>query len=204
MALWLFHRTRLVRVFYSLPVAALLLVAMTTLLRAQDGGSPALSIGVRPEDFDRPQQPVDVPPALKEELDPQYPDAEKSRGHVGIVIVRAAIDARGDVTFAVVTKRCRYPVLDSSALRAVAGAWFKPALRDGKPVAAQLTIPVQFTTGTVDQLHDVQKTPEELREDVKRLETTKQAVENEQKAIEEEIRALKEARKKKGALPSGK
>ena len=158
---------------------------------AQDRKAVRLSYGTRPADFDRPQAALDSPPVLSEDFEVPYPEAEQRRGHTGIVIVQAAIDEQGEVVYAIVTKHCGFPALDSAALRAVTQARFKPARRDGRSVAARMTIPVEFTTSIPDQVHDVEKTQEELRDDVRRLEKSKKAAEEEQRKIEEEIRRLK-------------
>lgn len=156
-----------------------------------------LSFGTRPSDFDRPQPPLDAAPELLEPLDVLYPEYEKRHGHTGITVLAAAIDARGDVIYGEVIKSCGYPVLDSSALSALRNAWFKAAKREGRQVAARLTIPVQFTNIHTSDKHDVEKTNDELRDDVRTLENSKRMLEEEQRKIEEEMKRLRQ-RKAKG------
>jgi TonB family protein len=180
------------RAFLFLLLTAGLLVSARVMAFAQEDAGTQLFFGARPADFDESQRDLDSPPALRDDLHIAFPAEEQRRGHAGIVIVRAAIDARGEVTYAIVTKRCAWPALDSAALRAVAEARFIPARRDGREVAARLTIPVQFSTATPGQVYDVEKTTEELRDETRQLEKAKRGAADEQKAIEEEIRRLKE------------
>jgi TonB family protein len=195
-----FMFARVARVFYSAFLLGLI-AWLSPALEAQESSKIRLETGTRPIDFDEPQAPLDSPPTLNEELDVRYTESERRRGHTGIVIVHAAIDERGEVVYAVVTKACNFPALDSSALHAVATGWFKPAHRDGKPVAARITIPVQFTNGYSEQLHDVQKTSEDLHDDVRSLERSKHQLEDEQRKLEGELNRLKEKRKKAPDTP---
>ena len=56
----------------------------------------------------------------------------------------ALVDESGTVTSAEVLSSSGHGSLDQAALEAVRRAAFTPALRDGKPVACRIVIPVRF------------------------------------------------------------
>lgn len=73
-----------------------------------------------------------------------YPEAAKSKGLEGKVVVRFTVDAKGKVVNPTVIKGVD-PLLDAEALRVVGKmpAW-KPATVDGKAVDSQFVVPVSF------------------------------------------------------------
>ncbi len=75
---------------------------------------------------------------------PQYPRIARSRGHQGRVLIRVAVLGNGLVGRAMVAQSSGHGSLDRAALSAVERWRFRPALRDGKAVAATLTVPVVF------------------------------------------------------------
>jgi protein TonB len=76
---------------------------------------------------------------------PDYAEAERRAGHAGEVQVAFRVAADGTVADVRVAHSSGWPVLDASALEAARRWRFEPA-RDsaGKPVAAQVQMPITF------------------------------------------------------------
>jgi periplasmic protein TonB len=87
-------------------------------------------------EYDVKPEPVKTPP-------PSYPASLKGSGHAGIVAVKMTIDEEGNVASAVATKS-NHVAFEPPAVEAALTWKFKPATKDGKPVAVQLVIPVRF------------------------------------------------------------
>lgn len=75
---------------------------------------------------------------------PKYPASALRSGETGTVLVLATIDRNGVPTAVSLDDRSGNRELDRSALQAVRKWRFQPALRDGKPVAASVRVPVEF------------------------------------------------------------
>jgi periplasmic protein TonB len=87
---------------------------------------------------------VDELPKLQKWSAPTYPPRLRNEGYAGSVIVQYIVTEEGRVD--------RPKVLSSShpsfsdAVIGVVGGWvYQPAVRDGKPVAVRVAIPVAFT-----------------------------------------------------------
>lgn len=88
---------------------------------------------------------VDKMPELITNVSPEYPIKAKRDGKEGYVWVKALISLEGSVLKAHVTKSsCSTCNFDESALKAAFQNKFKPALKDGKPIAVWVTYKVQF------------------------------------------------------------
>ncbi len=87
--------------------------------------------------------PFDTPPDPTERVNPKYPEVAAKAGIQGDVFLKVSIDAAGTVTGAEVLKSV-HPALDNAAKDAVQAWKFKPAMKDGKPVAVSVTIPFRF------------------------------------------------------------
>ena len=77
-------------------------------------------------------------------LPPAYPAKARSRGWEGRVVLEIGIDAQGGVTSVAVAETSGRAALDEAACDAARGWSFAPALRDGRPVAGSLRVPVRF------------------------------------------------------------
>ncbi len=73
-----------------------------------------------------------------------YPPRSIELGQQGEVLVRVRLDPDGTAAEIVVWRSSSFPLLDRSALAAVRGWHFLPAMRDGRAVAAWVEIPVRF------------------------------------------------------------
>jgi protein TonB len=88
-----------------------------------------------------------TPPGLLDGVrnpEPEYPFAARQRGDQGVVTVRLGVSATGEVTDVEVIATSGYPALDESARRAVQRWRFRPATRDGVPVAGSIRTAVHF------------------------------------------------------------
>lgn len=75
---------------------------------------------------------------------PEYPAEMKAAGTSGIVVVTCEIDEKGSVTGTKVAKTTN-DAFNDAAITAV-GKWkFRPAQKDGKPVATHINLPIKFT-----------------------------------------------------------
>ena len=97
---------------------------------------PATSAGTTPAGYDR------LTP-------PRYPASAVKQNIEGLVVVAAQIDAKGKVTSAIVDhlEPPTAQMLGDVATGAVKRWRFKPALRNGMPVAGQALVPVRFSIG---------------------------------------------------------
>lgn len=114
-----------------------------------DGGK-ALPTGMTPVEAARTgAAPVETAASIDFERSPAaeafYPSAAQRAGIEGAVVVGVCIDDSGRMVGAPEVRRgSGHEVLDQAALRWVTFARFNPALRDGSPVAACVTVPVRY------------------------------------------------------------
>ena len=87
--------------------------------------------------------PYDQAPEPTKRVNPKYPEEALKAGTEGTVWAQVSIDESGNVTEASVTKSDA-KILNRSAIDAAMQWKFKPAKKDGKPVAVSITIPFRF------------------------------------------------------------
>ncbi len=87
---------------------------------------------------------VDVMPELVSEASPEYPPEAKAKGIQGKVTISLRVKTDGTVSSPKVAKSSGSNLLDQAALAAADKYRFKPALRDGKPVAVWVSFAVNF------------------------------------------------------------
>lgn len=75
---------------------------------------------------------------------PVYPADAGRRGQQGVVGLRMYVDELGLVSRVEVIRSSGYPLLDAAAQRALRTWHFKPALKDGAPVADTKDINIEF------------------------------------------------------------
>ena len=73
-----------------------------------------------------------------------YPPRAVELNQQGEVLVRVRLDPDGSAVEVVLFRGSGFDLLDRAALAAVRGWHFLPAVRDGRPVAAWVEIPVRF------------------------------------------------------------
>ncbi len=109
---------------------------------APEGLRVAVGDWCPPGDSPRPARDCIVPPELIHAVLPHYPEiAERSR-FTGKVEMEALVSEFGDViAVEVLTPN---PIFEESALAAVKQRKYKPALREGIPVAVRLAVTVRY------------------------------------------------------------
>ncbi|WP_024890597.1 energy transducer TonB [Luteimonas huabeiensis] len=75
---------------------------------------------------------------------PDYPRTAMRRGEAGEVIVAVRVDREGRPREVRVDRSSGYPALDRAAAGAVRRWRFEPALEGGRPVEAEVRVPVEF------------------------------------------------------------
>lgn len=88
--------------------------------------------------------PAASAPVLERSPHPRYPARAQRRGESGEVVLSIDVDARGRVARASVASSSGSKDLDRAALDAVRRWRFRPAMRDGRPVPATVTVPIAF------------------------------------------------------------
>lgn len=83
--------------------------------------------------------PISQPP-------PNYPREALRRGVGGTVRVQATVSPDGSVDRMEVAESSGNRYLDRAAMEAVRRWHFKPAMRNGQPISATVTIPVEFNS----------------------------------------------------------
>lgn len=79
---------------------------------------------------------------------PAYPRDALRKRQQGTVLLQVLVDADGRPREVALVRSSGHPALDQAARRQVLEHWrFRPALRDGVPVAARGLVPVQFAIG---------------------------------------------------------
>jgi TonB family protein len=114
-------------------------------LRKSDAPADADSLGDDLAESSESIAPlVDEPgaPRARVRIAPRYPDAALRAGVQGTVMLVAKIAADGSVPGARVI--ATIPALDRAAIDAVRGWTFEPVLVKGKPVEAEVLVPIRF------------------------------------------------------------
>jgi len=91
----------------------------------------------------------DMPPAPLTDISPEYPEAARQAGIIGKVLVKITISAEGTVTGAEIAQGARAD-LDQAAINALKVVRWTPAQKDGKPVACEVVVPIQFKLADKD------------------------------------------------------
>jgi TonB family protein len=104
----------------------------------REAASTSAKPGDRVTDFDSP-------PRVRKQVKPEYPREAFEARIQGTVLVEALVDERGHISKARVVQSV--PGLDEAALDAVRKWQFEPAMKNGKPVATIIHIPVAFRIG---------------------------------------------------------
>ena len=84
-----------------------------------------------------------TPPRLSEVANPYYTPEARKKKIEGTVTLAIVVDQKGDVTDAKVVKGLGYG-LDENAIVAVKEWKYKPAEKDGEPIAVKMEVTVDF------------------------------------------------------------
>lgn len=102
------------------------------------------------EETPRPAAPPPVtPPQPADYLNnpkPPYPALSRRLGEEGVVRLNILVNPDGSVAQAEIARSSGFPRLDDTAVKTVQSSWkFEPARQGGKPIAAWVIVPIQFT-----------------------------------------------------------
>lgn len=120
-----------------------LCAGLGTVAWASQGGAGTPSIGFEAEPVS-PGSANTVGVQVVNTTAPEYPAAAFDQGLSGKVELRVEVGADGKVADVRVLSATLPGVFDDAAVTAARAWTFKPALRDGKPVAAAVKVPVTF------------------------------------------------------------
>lgn len=87
---------------------------------------------------------LDVRPGIMTRVEPEYPEAAARRFLSGSVQLQLYIEADGRVSRVEILRADPPGYFEESATRAFGAARFSPGMKDGRPVAAQMTLEVSF------------------------------------------------------------
>lgn len=87
---------------------------------------------------------VDVRPAVRSRVPPEYPDQARRTGTQGRVVLRLLVDENGHARHVSVLEATPEGIFDQCALDAVTGWSFTPGRRDGKAVPTWVHLPLRF------------------------------------------------------------
>lgn len=90
----------------------------------------------------RAQAKIDPPVPIRTSA-PPVPKELQREGFTGIVMLKVAIDEKGDVTEVQVEKSTA-PELEAPALAAMKKWKFRPAQQEGQAIAVKVSIPIRF------------------------------------------------------------
>jgi protein TonB len=90
---------------------------------------------------DQPPELVGGHEALYEKL--QYPDEARANGISGRVVLEIVVGVDGDVRSAHVADGA-HRLLNQEALRVISRVRYRPAIKDGQPVAVETSVPIRF------------------------------------------------------------
>jgi TonB family protein len=92
---------------------------------------------------DKQVLPYDQAPEAKTTVQPKYPDIATRAGMEGTVWTKVSIDETGKVTNVTISKSDA-EIFNQVSIDAAMQWVFKPALKDGKPIATEVAIPFRF------------------------------------------------------------
>jgi len=83
-------------------------------------------------------------PAFLRNPPPTYPEQARRAGEEGLVLLRVAVNALGEVDSVSIVTSSGYEILDRAALRAVKNWKFRPSEIGGTAINSELAIPIRF------------------------------------------------------------
>jgi protein TonB len=90
----------------------------------------------------------DERPRVLKRVEPEYPRLAKMAGVEGMVVLSMVVDETGKLEDVQVIKSLGNAGCDEAAVKAVRQWVFAPATRQGKPIAARVTLPILFNLKT--------------------------------------------------------
>ncbi|KOQ69110.1 M56 family metallopeptidase [Stenotrophomonas maltophilia] len=115
---------------------------------SQLGMAGVSSIGVEPAEYaqaDAAAAGLQRSAQVERMAPPKYPESAFQQGLTGVVTLKVEIDAEGRPTDVQVLSATNPGVFDAVSITAAKGWTFRPALKDGRPVASAVRIPLTFS-----------------------------------------------------------
>jgi TonB family protein len=135
------------RVFLAGALVILMLGSATGSAMAQAKAVPAKAAQAAQPAVEAVSLTDDItPPKLREVATPEYTAEAKKKKIEGSVTLLIVVDKKGEVTNAKVIKGLGYG-LDENAVVAVKEWRYKPAEKDGEPIAVKMEVSVDFFLG---------------------------------------------------------
>ena len=130
----------------AIAVAPLLLFPLLFVIPAISQSLVAHETNIAPEKSvgqDAQSKPYDQAPEAKTTVQPKYPDAATRAGTEGTVWTKVMIDETGKVVKVTISKSDA-EIFNQPSIDAAMQWVFKPAMKDGKPIATEVAIPMRF------------------------------------------------------------
>ncbi|MGE6332771.1 M56 family metallopeptidase [Stenotrophomonas sp. NPDC077659] len=111
------------------------------------------SISAEPYQYaqaDAARDRLDAPVQVQNMAPPSYPVGAFEKGQTGVVKLIVAVNEKGVATDVRVESATNPSVFEAASIAAARSWTFKPAMKDGKPVAAKLRIPITFAMDNTD------------------------------------------------------
>jgi protein TonB len=90
---------------------------------------------------------VGRPPELADEVQPKYPEVLRGSGLGGVVELEYVISSKGRVgRGSMQVRSSSHPAFSRAAIDALLDARFRPALRNGRPVAVRVRQAIRFVS----------------------------------------------------------
>ena len=100
-------------------------------------------VGEKPVGQDAQAKPYDQAPEAKTTVNPKYPDIATRDGLEGTVWTKVVIDEAGKVVKVTISKSDA-EIFNQPSIDAAMQWVFKPAMKDGKPIATEVAIPFRY------------------------------------------------------------
>lgn len=132
----------------DMPITEIAEQVATTGLPGGTGNAATGSPGRAAPAAAAPGPAYDERPRVLKKVEPEYPRLAKMTGVEGVVVLLILIDESGNIEEIEVVKSLGNTGCDEAAVKAVEQWHFAPAMRQGQPIAARVTLPVLFNLKT--------------------------------------------------------
>lgn len=120
---------------------------------SQGGAAAGTRIGVEPFEYaaeDAAKAGLDSPIQVDKMPPPSYPKSAFEQRQVGVVNLRIEVDAQGHLTDAG-AQRDQSGVFDAVSVAAARSWTYRPARKNGKPVAGAVRIPITYAMDETEE-----------------------------------------------------
>lgn len=123
-----------------------ILLVSNAKLEAVENGAAGQELGAEPDSLNRdyPELVGGMDAIVDMQKKIKYPEFASRKGIEGLVVLSLKVSEKGEIEDISVEKSTGSPALDAQAVVAAQDLKFKPAIKDGKAVAAEFKFPVKF------------------------------------------------------------